>query len=69
MKTVTFKVEGMTCGGCAKSVTRVLTELVGVQSAQVSHSEAKAEVVFDETVVTESMLVETIEDAGFDVVA
>lgn len=68
MKTQTFSVQGMTCGGCAKSVARVLTELSGVQSAQVSHSEGKAEVVFDETVVTEAALVEAIEEAGFDVV-
>lgn len=69
MKTVVFNVEGMTCGGCAKSITRVLTELSGVQGAQVSHSEGKAEVVFDERVVTEATLVEAIEDAGFDVIA
>lgn len=69
MKTVVFNVEGMTCGGCAKSVTRVLTELSGVQSAQVNHSERKAEVVFDETVVTEATLIEAIEDAGFEVIA
>ena len=31
MKTITLNIEGMHCGGCVKSVTRVLTELDGVK--------------------------------------
>ena len=27
MQNVTLKIDGMTCGGCVKSVTRVLNEL------------------------------------------
>ncbi|TPG97321.1 copper chaperone [Haemophilus haemolyticus] len=66
MKTITLNIEGMHCGGCVKSVTRVLTELDGVQSADVQ-LEGKANVTFDENRVNVAQLIEVIEDAGFDV--
>ena len=47
MKTITLNIEGMHCGGCVKSVTQVLTELDGVQSADVQ-LEGKANITFDE---------------------
>ena len=53
MKSITLHVTGMTCGGCVKSVTRVLEELNGVEKAVV-------------TLVNVTQLIETIEDAGFD---
>ena len=55
----------MHCGGCVKSVTRVLTELAGVQSANVQ-LEGKANITFDENRVNVAQLIEVIEDAGFD---
>lgn len=66
MQTVTLKVGGMTCGGCVKSVTRVLTGADGVQSADVSLENAQATVVFDEQVTNVDALIEAIEDAGYD---
>ncbi|MBS6000426.1 copper chaperone [Haemophilus haemolyticus] len=65
MKTITLNIEGMHCGGCVKSVTRVLTELDGVQSAVVQ-LEGKANITFDENRVNVAQLIEVIEDAGFD---
>ena len=65
MKTITLNIEGMHCGGCVKSVTRILTELDGVQSADVQ-LEGKANITFDENRVSVAQLIEVIEDAGFD---
>lgn len=65
MKTITLNIEGMHCGGCVKSVTRVLTELDGVQSADVQ-LEGKVNITFDENRVNVAQLIEVIEDAGFD---
>ena len=65
MKTITLNIEGMHCGGCVKSVTQVLTELAGVQSADVQ-LEGKANITFDENRVNVAQLIEVIEDAGFD---
>ena len=65
MKTIILNIEGMHCGGCVKSVTRVLTELDGVQSVDVQ-LEGKANITFDENRVNVAQLIEVIEDAGFD---
>ena len=66
MQNVTLKIDGMTCGGCVKSVTRVLSELGGVAQADVSLEKAQAVVNFDENKVQLAALVEAVEDAGFD---
>ena len=42
MKSITLHVTGMTCGGCVKSVTRVLEELNGVEKAVVTLDDGKA---------------------------
>lgn len=67
MQTVTLAIEGMTCGGCVKSVTRVLSELDGVAKAEVSLEHAQAVVTFDETKTNKAALKEAVEDAGYDV--
>ena len=66
MQNVTLKIDGMTCGGCVKSVTRVLSQLDGVAQADVSLEKAQAIVNFDENKVQLAALVEAVEDAGFD---
>lgn len=66
MKTVEIKVEGMTCNGCVNSVTRVLEAIDGVSHAQVSLSAAQATVQFDENLTNNDILIQAIEDAGFD---
>lgn len=66
MQNVTLKIDGMTCGGCVKSVTRLLSELDGVAQADVSLEKAQAVVSFDANKVQPAALVEAVEDAGFD---
>lgn len=67
MQTVTLNIEGMTCGGCVRSVTRVLSEITGVEKAEVSLEQAHAVVTFDESKTSVSALKEAVEDAGYDV--
>ena len=66
METTTIKVDGMSCGGCVKSVTGVLTALDGVARAEVSLEQKQAVVEFDAGKVTRDQLKAVIEDAGFD---
>jgi len=66
METTTIKVGGMSCGGCVKSITGVLTALDGVAKAEVSLEQARAVVEFDAAKVTREQLKGAIEDAGFD---
>jgi len=66
METTTIKVSGMSCGGCVKSVTGVLTALDGVAKAEVSLEQKQAVVEFDAAKVTRDQLKAVVEDAGFD---
>ena len=66
-QTQVIHIEGMTCGGCVKSVQDVVGSLKGVDSIEVSLEDKQGTVSFDDDVVSLSRIAETIEDAGFDV--
>ncbi|OWY38489.1 hypothetical protein CEK28_12690 [Xenophilus sp. AP218F] len=67
MSELIMNVDGMTCGGCAKSVTGVLNEMAGVSEAEVSLEAKQARVVYDAAVVSPEELAAAVADAGFDV--
>lgn len=67
METTIIKIDGMTCGGCVKSVTRVLEEVPGVQDAAVSLQPGEARVRFDSAKVDLPILRKAIEDAGYEI--
>ena len=66
MENTVIKIQGMSCQGCVKNITGVLTALAGVASAEVSLEAAEARVAFDAQAVNRAALVAAIEDAGFD---
>jgi copper chaperone len=66
MNETTIKVEGMSCGGCVRSVTAALKALPGVADADVSLEAAQARVRYDPAAVSEEQLRRAVEDAGFD---
>jgi copper chaperone len=68
METVTIPIEGMTCGGCVKSVTGVLQKIDGVKSVSVSLEKKQADVQYEESKTSLAALKQAIEDAGYDVV-
>lgn len=68
MENVTIMIEGMTCSGCAGSITRRLQDLAGVASVEVSLQPGVAKIGFDPAKTSIAALEQTIEDAGFDVV-
>jgi copper chaperone len=67
METVKLGVQGMTCGGCVASVTRVLKATPGVADAQVTLQPGAATVTYDPSRVKVDDLKTAIEGAGFDV--
>jgi copper chaperone len=69
METITLKVDGMTCGGCVASVTRVLKATPGVNDAVVRLDERSATVTYDPARTGLPALKSAIESAGYDVVA
>ena len=69
MDNVSFKVEGMTCGGCVASVKRVLEALPGVSNVNVALDPGKATVAYDPARVTPDALRDAVRSAGYDVPA
>ena len=65
-ETRVINVEGMTCGGCVKSVTNALNQVTGVQQADVSLEQNNAVINFDDSQTNETALKQAIEDAGFE---
>ena len=66
MATLTLKVGGMTCGGCANSVRKAVAAVPGVQSVDVSLEAAQATVTYDDAKAQAAQLKSAIEDAGFE---
>ena len=67
METVELKVEGMTCEGCVKSVTRTLSGLPGVHKVDVSLADSRARVTYDPARSGVADLKRAVEDAGYEV--
>lgn len=67
MDHITIPVEGMTCGGCVKSVERALSHQSGVSAAKASLEAKQVKVDFDGAQVSRDQLEQTIRKAGFTV--
>ena len=67
MEKVTLGVAGMTCGGCVRSVTKVLRDLDGVVNSEVSLEEKRAVVQYDPGKLGVDRLKQAIEEAGYEV--
>jgi copper chaperone len=65
MEKIEFKVEGLHCDGCVKSVTRMLSGIAGVEKVEVSLAEGKAEVSFDPAKAGLPEFKRAVERAGF----
>ena len=68
MKKVEIKIEGMHCEGCSKRLTKVLSNVEGVNMAEVSLENKLADIEYDETIAKIEDFYEAIEDAGFEVI-
>lgn len=68
MKTAIFKIDGMHCDGCARTVQALVSAEPGVQKATVSFKTREARVLFDPQAVNEDHLTATIRQAGYSVV-
>lgn len=67
MQTVTFNISGMTCSGCARGISNVLSALGGVRAADVSFDQHRAVVDYDPAKLGPDVLKGTIEEAGYEV--
>ena len=69
MASATIKVEGMTCGGCVKSIENAIQEQPGVQQVTASLNEGTVAVDFDTNIIQQTAIEQAIEKAGFDITA
>ncbi|CAG8524508.1 4318_t:CDS:1 [Funneliformis mosseae] len=67
IKNVVLPVKGMTCNSCVMSITNALNQIQGINNVIVNLNEENATVDYDERLVTEKKIIQTIEDCGFDV--
>ncbi|MEW6208697.1 MAG: mercuric transporter MerT family protein [Acidobacteriota bacterium] len=63
----TFKVEGMTCGGCETTVRLALERMPGVRRAEVSYSKGEALVEYDPQATSADNLRKIINQIGYKV--
>lgn len=63
--TSSFKVEGMTCGGCEGGVKLKVKKLDGVKSVDASYKEGTAEVVYDAGKVTPPDIIAALQELGY----
>lgn len=62
MQKTEIEIQGMTCGHCAMSISKELSQVLGTQVLEVNHQSGKALV---ESEAAESALAEAVEKAGY----
>ena len=67
MKKVELKVLGMNCPHCERRVVNALSEVAGVLKSEANFKKKKVEVEYDENLVNEATIKDTISDAGYQV--
>jgi copper chaperone len=69
MANIKLNVEGITCGGCEKSIRNALLAQDGVNEATASHTTGVVDIEFDDNKIQQEKLRQAIVDAGFDIAA
>jgi copper chaperone len=62
---VELKVDGMTCQGCVRSVTKKLAGVASVSSAQVDLAAGRATIGYDDSFAKVEDLIAAVEQIGF----
>jgi len=64
----TFKVEGMHCASCAKSVETMLGSIEGIGSANVNFADESVLVEYDDSKVEEEKMKDHVQQIGYDLI-
>ena len=65
MKTLTFKVQGMTCVVCSGTVEKALKALPSAEGVAVNFASGKAVITFDEKLLSEADIAAAVTRAGY----
>ena len=66
MATTILNIQGMTCGGCVKSVTNALQREAGVEKVEVALAQGTATIDYDPARTSPQQLAELVDDIGFE---
>ena len=66
MEQITLKISGMTCMGCVRTLTKVISALQGVDTVEIDLTSGDARIGFDPALAKPADFAATIEGAGFD---
>lgn len=66
MKKIFLKIEGMHCSGCSNRLEKILTNTNGIENVKISLENKKAEIEFNELIITLKNILEIIVDSGFE---
>jgi copper chaperone len=67
MEQASITIGGMTCDGCVRSVKHVMSKLPGVASFDVSLVQHQVTVNFDPQVIDTARIMQSIENAGYEI--
>lgn len=67
MKDITIKISGMFCPNCEKKIADALSGTDGIKNAQVSYKDGKADISYDEDLVSLEKIEKVINDAGYKI--
>ncbi|XP_009624984.1 copper-transporting ATPase HMA4 [Nicotiana tabacum] len=67
IRTLLFKVNGITCASCSNSIESALGKLKGIESATVSPLQGQAVVKYVPELISAKKIKEAVEDTGFEV--
>lgn len=65
MKTIEFKIEGMTCGGCAWWVVWTLKWTDGINNADVSHETKLAKIEYNDNQISKNDIFEIVKNMNY----
>ena len=65
LKKESYLVEGMTCSGCERTVSRVINNLEGVQSAKADLNSSTVDVEYDPSRVTIEAIRSAVDGIGY----
>ena len=62
-----FKISGMHCASCATIIDLDLEDLKGIKSAKTSYAKSELSVEYDESLISEKEIVDSIKKSGYSV--
>lgn len=68
LKTMTFKVGGMSCQSCAKNIEKTLNRLEGISEAVVNFANEKVKVKYNDKKIDKKIIERNIKSIGYEIV-